>query len=170
MSYEAELAGHYAGVRQRLGSVITPVKESRVIIRSVPAGKLASAPRKREPATPEQRIPLSMHQKLISEIATKYDISYGELIGDAHNRAFSTPRKELYYRLWTETSLSLAAIGRLLKRDHTTVRAGIISHEQRLKRERVEELRRSFAQEHFSIPARFPQKPQLPPKTSRFST
>lgn len=170
MSYEAELTGHYAGVRERLGSVLTPVKESRVVVRTVDAGKLSSAPRKREAFTPDQRIPLSLHQRLISEIAVKYDISYGELTGDGQNRAFSIPRKELYYRLWKETPLSLAAIGRLLKRDHTTVRAGIISHEQRLKHERISELRRSFAQEHFSVPARFPQKPQLPPKTSEFST
>lgn len=170
MSYEAELHSHYAGVKHRLGSVPTPVKVSRVAIRSVPAGNLAPAPRKREPFTPKERIPLSAHQKVISEIAAKYDISYGELIGDGHSRAFSIPRKELYYRLWNETPLGLAAIGRLLKRDRTTIRAGIISHEQRLKHERIEELRRSFAQEHFAIPARFPQKPQLPRKTSEFST
>lgn len=170
MSYEAELVTRYAGVRERLGSVLTPVKESRVVIRSVPAGKLAPAPRVREPFTPEERIPLSKHQKIISEIADKYDISYGELIGDSQSRQFMGGRKELYYRLWNETSLGLTAIGRLLKRDRTTVRAGIISHEQRLKHERIAELRRSFTQEHFSVPARFPQKPKLPRKSSEFST
>lgn len=132
-SYADQLRSHYAAVAVRLhAGVVSQRPESTKVVRSIIRdGIRVSAPKYIEPVarpTPIGRLPPTTSQRIISEAAAKYNVTYGEVIGRSKRKEFVRPRKEAFARLWLETPMSLAAIGRMFKRDHTTVRHGILAH------------------------------------------
>lgn len=78
--------------------------------------------------SPKERI-----EHLINSTAAKHGITRSDILGGSHKRAFAWPRHELMYRLYTEYTLSLPGVGRIVGgRDHTTVRSGIVSYCNRI--------------------------------------
>lgn len=65
------------------------------------------------------------------EIATKYGVSWSDVIGAKRTREFILPRHEIMWRLNRVENLSLGQIGTIMCRDHKTVRSGIRRHEAR---------------------------------------
>lgn len=62
-----------------------------------------------------------MLDKLKSYICTKYDISFQDIITQNRQSNVSTARKEFIWTLSKFTTLSSPEIGRIVKRDHSTV-------------------------------------------------
>lgn len=61
-----------------------------------------------------------------SAIARRFDLGFGEMIGRCRAVPYAAARAELYATL-REQGWSLAKIGRLVGRDHSTVRAGLLA-------------------------------------------
>lgn len=60
-------------------------------------------------------------EDILQGIMAKYDISRDDLTGKKRLQNHYTARQEAAYLLLQHTSLSLMDIGRLLKKDHTTI-------------------------------------------------
>jgi chromosomal replication initiation ATPase DnaA len=70
---------------------------------------------------------------IINEVATVYGITKADLIGPCRKPATMDARRIAMMRIRNETRLSLPAIGRIFKREHTTVLYNIRVAEQSLK-------------------------------------
>lgn len=60
-------------------------------------------------------------QKIIAEVCEEFKVSQLDLLSKRRTADLVKPRFRVAYRLKTETLLSLAGIGRLLNRDHTSI-------------------------------------------------
>ena len=69
---------------------------------------------------------------LAEEVAAKYDLSLADLLPENRERRISWPRHHVMAALW-ERGYSTYSIGRLLKRDASTVRHGSRQHLQRME-------------------------------------
>lgn len=81
-------------------------------------------------------IPALRWRQIVLEVAAQHGVSLPEITG--HQRAYNIvrARHEAFYRLKTETQLSLPQIGRKMGgRDHTTVLHGVRKHKERLMEE-----------------------------------
>lgn len=112
MSYEAELAEHYAGVRARLGFVRPP--EPPVALPPPPAPEPAIDP------WPEHE-PVPSYRTVLRETATKYNTTTAAIIGYSHARAIMPARRESAARMYLELGMTLMQIGKRMNRDHTTI-------------------------------------------------
>ena len=85
-------------------------------------------------ATDQDDIPDALKWKFIlAEVAQKHNVSVRDLCGPYRWRHYINARFEAFYRLRTETSMSLPQIGRHVgNRDHTTVINGIKKYKQRM--------------------------------------
>lgn len=79
------------------------------------------------PASPsEQR---RTGRQIIHEVAAKHGVGVLDICSPCRTARFVKPRQEACYRIYTETTLSMPQVGRLLGgRDHTTVLHGIRAH------------------------------------------
>lgn len=68
---------------------------------------------------------------IILDVARKHGLTVGEVLSDQRSQRVVRPRQEAMWRASKETLLSLPAIGRAFKKDHTTVMHGIRRHERR---------------------------------------
>ena len=118
MSYEAELAGHYAGVRQRL---MAPNVKPRPKRPSVPLLSPPSVigdplfdkwPDHQPPAT---------YLTILRDVAKKHETTVSAMTGASHSRAIMPARREAIARMFLELGMSLMKIGRRMNRDHTTI-------------------------------------------------
>lgn len=118
------LAGHVpVQIIERLAlmAATPPTKAERVIY---------------EPAqnpTPSENIPDPMRWKaIIDEVCTKHRVAKEAVFGQQRSRELVSARFEAYYRLSTETRLSLPQIGdRMGGKDHTSVIHGIRAYRRR---------------------------------------
>lgn len=161
MSYEAALADHYAGIRARFGAAKEPEAAPRVrhvslrvrsysdLISVAPQPVHAPViPIVRTPkevtsaivqdilnlasASEEDFIPRTEWKDIAREVATKHNVSVGEIKGNRRSTYLVEARHELFYRLAHETTMSLPEIGRRVGgKDHTTVLHGIRRHAER---------------------------------------
>lgn len=60
-------------------------------------------------------------QKIIAEVCEEFKVSQIDLLSKRRTADLVAPRFKVAYRLKTETLMSLAGIGRLLNRDHTSI-------------------------------------------------
>jgi hypothetical protein len=68
-------------------------------------------------------------QTIIEEVAAKYRLSPSDILSDRRSRAVLVPaRHEAIYRCVLETPMSLPAIGRVFKRDHTSIGHAVMRH------------------------------------------
>jgi hypothetical protein len=67
------------------------------------------------------------------EVAAKHHVSRMDMESPRRDKEVVAARQEVFYRLKNETLMSLPAIGRKFKRDHTTVIYGIRKHGERMK-------------------------------------
>lgn len=72
-------------------------------------------------------------QEILAEVAKKYGVTVLELVGDRRDRMIVRARQEAMWRCSKETGKSGAAIARLMRRDHTSVIAGVRRHEERMR-------------------------------------
>jgi chromosomal replication initiation ATPase DnaA len=75
--------------------------------------------------------PLPNARVIIRDVAQKHDIKIDEMLGKSRLRFVAWARQEAYDRVYRETLLSLPAIGRIFKKDHTTILHGIWAHRKR---------------------------------------
>lgn len=75
-------------------------------------------------------IPATRWKAIIYEVAAKHGVSVIEMLSDQRRKEFVNARREVFYRLSTETTLSLPAIGKRMNRDHTTVLYGIRTYKK----------------------------------------
>jgi len=74
----------------------------------------------------------SMWRNIVAEVCRKHGTTIYEIIGQQRGRGIVLARHEAFYRLATETTMSMTQIGRHLgDRDHTTVLAGVRRHKER---------------------------------------
>lgn len=71
---------------------------------------------------------LTPAQKILREVALKHQVRREHLVGPLRYWQYAHARHEAMYRLVVELRWSLARIGSLLNRDHTTVMHGIGAH------------------------------------------
>jgi hypothetical protein len=150
MTYEQSLARHYADTRARLmvggGSDDTPPE--REVVRVPLAYYEADPPPKpplrkqvlRTPMHLMHRLPgTTQWQRIVNEVAEKYDISAGAIIGTCRFYHIKDARQEVYWRIRNEVTIggtpaSYPIIGKWIGgRDHTTVLHGIRKHEERMR-------------------------------------
>ena len=74
---------------------------------------------------------LSKPRRIVAEVAAKNDIGFHTLLSSNRTHKVAHARQEAMLRLRRETDLSLPQIGRIFKRDHSTVIHGIRRASQR---------------------------------------
>lgn len=87
---------------------------------------------------PHFALPIERYNNLIEQIAEKhsckdYEITVAQLKGDSREQALVYARHECYYVLH-QIGLSSSQIGRIMKRDHTSILHGIKNHRYRVDR------------------------------------
>lgn len=71
---------------------------------------------------------------LVDAIAAKYGVTLLDLCGRRRTMRFSRARSEVWHFLYHACDdLSYPDLGALFGRDHSTIRQGVLSHEQRLQ-------------------------------------
>ncbi|WP_323012917.1 helix-turn-helix domain-containing protein [Devosia sp.] len=83
------------------------------------------------PAVGPISLRLPTWRRILAEVAIAHGIPPILILGRQRRREIMAARHELMYRLSTETTMSLSAIGKKLDRDHTTVLSGIKAHKRR---------------------------------------
>ncbi len=69
---------------------------------------------------------------IIQGVCARSNITTTLLLGNCRARRLAWPRQEAYWRCYYEAGMSLMEIGRLFKRDHTTVLYGMRAHQKRV--------------------------------------
>lgn len=80
---------------------------------------------------PVSLLPSERYALIIRRVAEKYGMDVEDILSDCKNREYTVPRQEAYYDLH-KMGLSAQHIGKLMRRDHTTVLHGIQQHKNRL--------------------------------------
>lgn len=76
----------------------------------------------RKPVAPNViKMPLTKWQLILNEIAIEHGQSVDDIRGARRHRQLVRARQHAAYRLRTETEMSFTQIGRVLRRDHTTI-------------------------------------------------
>jgi len=65
-------------------------------------------------------------RKVLEDVCAQFNISMNDLLSPRRDKRATSARKTAYWRLKNETQWSLPQIGRLMKKDHTTVLHGLI--------------------------------------------
>jgi chromosomal replication initiator protein len=68
---------------------------------------------------------------IITEVASKHDLSSQELLSKNRKRKMAWARHEAFSRLYQEKKMSLLSIARVFDLDHTSVLFGIRAHHSR---------------------------------------
>ena len=79
-------------------------------------------------------VPVKITQdKILAAVAKKYGVTVEDLKGKRRTREIAMPRHICIYILRSITDMSLPAIGKLFKRDHTTIMSSIDAVEEKLR-------------------------------------
>jgi len=62
---------------------------------------------------------------IVERVARENDLTAADLLGTSHERRIAWPRQDAYQALRDELGWSSTRIGRLFRRDHTTILYGI---------------------------------------------
>lgn len=71
-------------------------------------------------------------REIVDRVACQHDIAAADLLGLSQKLKFAHPRQQAYAEIRAIWGLSFPAIGRLLHRDHTSVRHGIRRYRERM--------------------------------------
>lgn len=74
-------------------------------------------------------------RRIILETAIKHNLMPAEMLGAQRAPHLVKARHEVMYRLKTETTMSLPAIGKRIGKDHSTVIHGVRKHKARMEAE-----------------------------------
>ena len=115
MAYQEKISEVHRDLRQK----------AEVVEREQRAAKLAEEVRvRREELQPRWK-------KIVNEVVKEHGIPFKILLSDRRSYPVIRARQECYWQLYTKTTMSMPAIGKVLKRDHTTVLYGIRKHCER---------------------------------------
>ena len=78
-----------------------------------------------------RRLSVATFERVLNEVAESTEILACAIVSDSRARHIAQPRQELMWRLH-RLGYSTPEIGRLLKRDHSTVVHGIHAHKARM--------------------------------------
>lgn len=131
--YEAALRQRHAAALERMRTPL-PGNRARVKPKRV---SLFQRHREAREARIEEVVQQAVSQRevwrtIVLEVAQKHRLTLDQLRGQRRSPEYVLARHEVCYRLYTETGMSLPAIGsKLGGRDHTTILHGIRKHCQR---------------------------------------
>lgn len=122
--------GHTAQSIKQATGVDLGVKQKRAEFQYVPAARRAVAP---APVAPTPKVeperPMFTKKMLIDKeierIANKYGVTVEQIYGDRRIRNIAYARQEIYFRIYTHFEMSFPRIGKLLRKNHTTVHHGV---------------------------------------------
>lgn len=124
-------AGAPVDVIQRL-AMLAATPETRPYRKPEPAKMPAPKPRLNILSIEEIPGPFRW-RAILDEVCAKHRITKEQICSHQRNREIVAARFEAYYRLSTETTMSLPQIGRALGgKDHTSVLHGIRTHKARM--------------------------------------
>ena len=83
---------------------------------------------------PVSKMPSDKYAMVIQNVAAKHKITYENIMSQSKEGIINAARQEAYWSLHA-LGLSSAQVGRIMKRDHTTILHGIKQHEARVLRE-----------------------------------
>lgn len=132
-TYRGQLS-HYTRVKNRLGVSTAP----RPMVKATVLAIIPPAPRVRLPheyldIASSQKAPFSPANTIINEVCAKHRVSREEIMGRRREKMLVIARHEAFYRLSTETTMSLPHIGmRMGGKDHSTAINGIKKHKKRM--------------------------------------
>lgn len=118
MSYEADLVGHYACVRQRLyRPPPRVVKELPMLIvkKPEPRAKAVRRPKVKAPQKPMTA------RAILAEVSLEHMISAKAIMSHSRMAMYTHARRVAAMRMYVELGHSFKQIGRFFKRDHTTI-------------------------------------------------
>jgi len=126
MSYEAALCETYASIRQRLYS---PPPRRVIVVPPAPP-----------PAPPQQHVTFTAPiieigtswRDIAVEVCVERGVTLPQVLSTSREGRLVLARHEICYRLRYELGLTLPVIGRLMRRDQSTVGDGIRRHEARM--------------------------------------
>lgn len=128
----SEWQAHYLAVKKRLGGLgpsagLVPMQAVRPAPPPEPVKpepiKIMAKPK---PQAPEivwdvQGMPKNNFFKLLIEVAKKHNVDPNMIVNPNRKKAMVVIRRELVYRAVYEAGYSRARVGRMLRRDHTTI-------------------------------------------------
>ena len=85
----------------------------------------------RAPKVMERRPAEQAWTLIIEAVAVAHGLTAADILGDSRCRRFVLARQEAMYRLAGETKLTIATIGKHMRRDHTTVLHGVFAYADR---------------------------------------
>lgn len=74
----------------------------------------------------------STGRSIMREVADKHGLTTRELAGDSHRLNIVNARYEAMYRMCKELGLTHSEAGRIIRKDHATVRRGVLICEKRV--------------------------------------
>ena len=120
---------HYKAVRQRLNQAAqikraTPKKPIEDYVMPIPLPEVSES----EEQIQRRRMkgcPLSMRrQAIVLPVLEEFDLTWERLWQKDRRAVMHIPRRQVWLKLW-EDGMSIAQIGRMTQRDHTTVLWGL---------------------------------------------
>lgn len=121
-----DLLDHYKAVRQRITGEpqrripVAAYRRPVVALPAPPQAPLAPPP----PDLLEGLVAPPRIKAIIREVLVAHNMTWAEIVSPARTWNYTAPRRHLWKAL-QEAGLSLPQIGRLFKRDHTTILHGI---------------------------------------------
>jgi len=68
---------------------------------------------------------LPKSHQIILEVSKARGVPVDDILGNSRVQSIAHARMECYYRIKRDTNLSLPQIGRIFKRDHTSIMSGV---------------------------------------------
>jgi chromosomal replication initiation ATPase DnaA len=84
------------------------------------------------PANPARERASQTVAEIMIEVAAKHGLTPAQILGDQRPRKIAAARHEIMYRASKEALASLTVIGKVLRKDHTSVKHGIKKYEERV--------------------------------------
>lgn len=126
-----EWKAHYLAVRKRLGGLgpsagLAPINvvkppEPAPIKLDVEHGVAEEAPKGSEIIWDVKGMPKNNFFRLLIEVAKKHNVDPNAIVNPNRRKSMVVIRRELVWRAVNEAGYSRARVGRMLKRDHTTI-------------------------------------------------
>ena len=89
-------------------------------------------PKKPPPPPPPEGMSRAIYN-IIRSAAEHHRVTVAQMMGDNRHVPVVLARQEAWWRIWREHGYSYPRIGRLFKKDHTTVLYGVRKHQERVE-------------------------------------
>lgn len=127
----SEWKAHYLAVRKRLGGLgpsagLVPINAVRPPEPQPEEQEPVQITARQKPETPEiiwdvKGMPKNNFFRLLIEVAKKHNVDPNSIVNPNRKKSMVVIRRELVWRAVHEAGYSRARVGRMLRRDHTTI-------------------------------------------------